>query len=110
MREGSDKWFVPAIMFKGSGWYITDYSDKMKPGGSDTAENQRQQRPKPATPTTSEARPALRPPLSDDLHDQRRARDHQLRDIQLEFHLVVRQLRKRRAETVRCRSKRDSVR
>lgn len=21
----------PAIMFKGSGWYITDYSDKMKP-------------------------------------------------------------------------------
>ncbi len=22
----------PAIMFKGSGWYITDYSDKMKPG------------------------------------------------------------------------------
>ena len=29
----------PAIMFKGSGWYITDYSDKMKPGsGSDTSE------------------------------------------------------------------------
>ena len=22
---------VPAIMFKGSGWYITDYSDKLKP-------------------------------------------------------------------------------
>jgi len=22
---------APAIMFKGSGWYITDYSDKMKP-------------------------------------------------------------------------------
>ncbi len=21
----------PAIMFKGSGWYVTDYSDKMKP-------------------------------------------------------------------------------
>lgn len=28
----------PAIMFKGSGWYITDYSDKMKPGGSDTSD------------------------------------------------------------------------
>jgi putative FmdB family regulatory protein len=29
----------PAIMFKGSGWYITDYSDKMKPGaGSESPE------------------------------------------------------------------------
>ena len=29
----------PAIMFKGSGWYITDYSDKMKPdAGGDSAE------------------------------------------------------------------------
>ena len=24
---------APAIMFKGSGWYVTDYSDKMKPPG-----------------------------------------------------------------------------
>ncbi len=23
---------APAIMFKGSGWYVTDYSDKFKPG------------------------------------------------------------------------------
>jgi putative FmdB family regulatory protein len=23
----------PAIMFKGSGWYVTDYSDKLKPTG-----------------------------------------------------------------------------
>lgn len=23
----------PAIMFKGSGWYVTDYSDKLKPPG-----------------------------------------------------------------------------
>ncbi|GKS58733.1 hypothetical protein YTPLAS18_22600 [Nitrospira sp.] len=30
---------APGIMFKGSGWYITDYSDKMKPpSGSDTAQ------------------------------------------------------------------------
>ncbi|MBL8038213.1 MAG: transcriptional regulator [Nitrospira sp.] len=29
----------PGIMFKGSGWYVTDYSDKLKPpssGGSET--------------------------------------------------------------------------
>lgn len=24
---------APAIMFKGTGWYVTDYSDKMKPPG-----------------------------------------------------------------------------
>ncbi len=30
---------APAIMFKGSGWYVTDYSDKLKPPttGSDQA-------------------------------------------------------------------------
>ncbi|HJR76642.1 MAG TPA: FmdB family zinc ribbon protein [Nitrospiraceae bacterium] len=29
----------PAIMFKGSGWYVTDYSDKLKPaGGAEGAE------------------------------------------------------------------------
>lgn len=40
----------PAIMFKGSGWYITDYSDKMKPGsGSDTSE-------KPAAAGTDNAK------------------------------------------------------
>lgn len=39
----------PAIMFKGSGWYITDYSDKMKPGGSDTSE-------KPAAAGTDKAK------------------------------------------------------
>ncbi|HXX76566.1 MAG TPA: FmdB family zinc ribbon protein [Nitrospiraceae bacterium] len=28
----------PAIMFKGSGWYVTDYSDKLKPpAGSEPA-------------------------------------------------------------------------
>lgn len=28
----------PAIMFKGSGWYVTDYSDKLKPpAGSESA-------------------------------------------------------------------------
>ena len=41
----------PAIMFKGSGWYITDYSDKMKPGGSDTSD-------KPAAGTETAKAPA----------------------------------------------------
>ena len=45
----------PAIMFKGSGWYITDYSDKMKPGGSDTSE-------KPAASSTD----ATKTPASSD--------------------------------------------
>jgi len=27
----------PAIMFKGSGWYVTDYSDKMKPSSDSEA-------------------------------------------------------------------------
>jgi putative FmdB family regulatory protein len=26
----------PAIMFKGNGWYVTDYSDKMKPPTGDS--------------------------------------------------------------------------
>jgi len=28
----------PAIMFKGSGWYVTDYSDKLKPPSGDAAD------------------------------------------------------------------------
>jgi putative FmdB family regulatory protein len=28
---------APAIMFKGSGWYVTDYSDKMKAPGESTS-------------------------------------------------------------------------
>jgi putative FmdB family regulatory protein len=28
---------APAIMFKGSGWYITDYSDKLKPPSGEAA-------------------------------------------------------------------------
>ena len=29
---------APAIMFKGTGWYVTDYSDKMKPGADSKVE------------------------------------------------------------------------
>jgi putative FmdB family regulatory protein len=41
---------APAIMFKGSGWYVTDYSDKLKaPASSDTTSNgQKDQKDQPA--------------------------------------------------------------
>ncbi|MBM4126581.1 MAG: FmdB family transcriptional regulator [Nitrospira sp.] len=29
----------PGIMFKGSGWYVTDYSNKMKPPSSESADS-----------------------------------------------------------------------
>ncbi len=46
----------PAIMFKGSGWYITDYSDKMKPGaGSESAEKPASDTDKAKTPAASES-------------------------------------------------------
>ena len=38
----------PAIMFKGSGWYVTDYSDKMKPSPGNES----------PTPTTGEKKEA----------------------------------------------------
>ncbi|THI90699.1 MAG: hypothetical protein CAF41_002800 [Nitrospira sp. CG24A] len=44
----------PAIMFKGSGWYVTDYSDKMKPSsGSDVPTAQTGEK-KDSPPSTSE--------------------------------------------------------
>ena len=49
----------PAIMFKGSGWYITDYSDKMKPpteGEKKDASNG--EKKDPTTTATSPAQPA----------------------------------------------------
>lgn len=30
---------APAIMFKGSGWYVTDYSNKMKPPTSEPSDS-----------------------------------------------------------------------
>lgn len=35
----------PAIMFKGTGWYVTDYSDKLKP--TDKGEGQKEGSEKP---------------------------------------------------------------
>lgn len=51
----------PAIMFKGSGWYVTDYSDKLKPPSSGDGRDTTAPSPKessgsptpPAAPATS---------------------------------------------------------
>ena len=54
---------APAIMFKGSGWYVTDYSDKMKapdlasPTESTNKSADDKSDPKPQ-PTTSKNEPA----------------------------------------------------
>ncbi|MGE3152563.1 MAG: FmdB family zinc ribbon protein [Nitrospiraceae bacterium] len=39
----------PAIMFKGSGWYITDYSNKLKPSENGKGEGNAATPAKPAT-------------------------------------------------------------
>ena len=44
----------PAIMFKGSGWYVTDYSDKMKPSSDSDAPAPTTGEKKEAAPSTSE--------------------------------------------------------
>ncbi|THJ24729.1 MAG: zinc ribbon domain-containing protein [Nitrospira sp. CG24E] len=44
----------PAIMFKGSGWYVTDYSDKMKPSAGNEAPLPTTGEKKGAAPSTSE--------------------------------------------------------
>ncbi|MBH0179325.1 MAG: zinc ribbon domain-containing protein [Nitrospira sp.] len=62
---------APAIMFKGSGWYVTDYSDKMKPPSDSTSGTKKEPAttpekatpasPAPATTTSSAATPAATP-------------------------------------------------
>ncbi|MEQ1795713.1 MAG: FmdB family zinc ribbon protein [Nitrospira sp.] len=46
---------APAIMFKGSGWYITDYSDKMKPPTGETT------KPTPTATTTAPSESSATP-------------------------------------------------
>ena len=60
----------PGIMFKGSGWYVTDYSDKLKPpsiSGNETGttktEEKKESAPSAPAPTTSSA-PAATPAAS----------------------------------------------
>lgn len=53
----------PAIMFKGSGWYVTDYSDKLKPPsapseGESVADKKE---PAPAAPSASSATTSASP-------------------------------------------------
>lgn len=58
-----------AIMFKGSGWYVTDYSDKMKhPAEGEKAgtpsEPKKDDAEKPAAPAPSEPAAAPSPPAT----------------------------------------------
>ena len=59
----------PAIMFKGSGWYVTDYSEKMKPslGSEETApktEEKKETAPATSDQTTSTPPSTPAPPAS----------------------------------------------
>ena len=44
----------PAIMFKGSGWYVTDYSEKMKPSPGNEQPIAKSEEKKETAPSTSE--------------------------------------------------------
>lgn len=52
---------TPAIMFKGSGWYVTDYSDKLKPSADSDAPAPTTGEKKEATSTTSDHAPGTPP-------------------------------------------------
>ena len=47
---------APAIMFKGSGWYVTDYSDKLKPPGQEEAGDTAKTEKKEASTEKKEAK------------------------------------------------------
>jgi putative FmdB family regulatory protein len=52
----------PAIMFKGSGWYVTDYSDKLKPtDGNGEAEKKTTDKPAEGTPQPAAAAESTTP-------------------------------------------------
>ena len=44
----------PAIMFKGSGWYVTDYSEKMKPSPGSELPTVKTEEKKETAPSTSD--------------------------------------------------------
>lgn len=54
---------APAIMFKGSGWYVTDYSDKMKPPTGESSDSTSGTKKEPAA-TTEKAAPASPAPAT----------------------------------------------
>ena len=53
----------PAISFKGSGWYVTDYSDKLKPPATEEKTGKPAETPpKPSEPKTDGAEKPASPP------------------------------------------------
>ena len=56
---------TPAIRFKGSGWYLTDYSDK----GKKLKEEASKEAPKPKTESASESKKADKPKKSETTTD-----------------------------------------
>lgn len=55
---------APAIMFKGTGWYVTDYSDKMKPPtgeSSNASTEQKKETPASQSSAAVAAAPAAAP-------------------------------------------------
>ena len=57
---------APAIMFKGTGWYVTDYSDKLKPGAEPkTEEKSDPAQKKESDSSTGAATPASPAPSSE---------------------------------------------
>ena len=54
---------APAIMFKGSGWYVTDYSDKMKPPTGESSESTSGAKKEPAA-TAEKAAPTSSAPAA----------------------------------------------
>ncbi|CUS36867.1 FmdB family zinc ribbon protein [Candidatus Nitrospira nitrificans] len=62
----------PGIMFKGSGWYVTDYSDKLKPpsstgsetGGTGSGEKSAGEKKEPAAAAPSSAAPSSTAPAT----------------------------------------------
>jgi putative FmdB family regulatory protein len=56
---------APAIMFKGSGWYITDYSEKMKPPAGESPGSTAPAKKEPAADAgTTPAAPAAASPTT----------------------------------------------
>jgi putative FmdB family regulatory protein len=49
---------APAIMFKGSGWYVTDYSDKLKPPAGESASAPAGDKKDTAAPATATTTPS----------------------------------------------------
>jgi putative FmdB family regulatory protein len=56
-----------AISFKGTGWYLTDYSDKLKPPPTEEKTSASPEKKEPATTTSSpnESKPAATTPSPD---------------------------------------------